>query len=109
MEVFTFKQNLSDMPAIDGIEKILLYALNGELVGEIPNADGKRGSLQVYNYILGGKDGTIGRIEARNAIAQFAEHSEDAYRNPGKHPNIDRLFAVIQTSKPLVAEIFYKK
>ncbi|HEX5539657.1 MAG TPA: DUF2322 family protein [Methylophilaceae bacterium] len=34
-------------------------------------------------------------------MALYAEHVEDAENHPGKHPNIDRLFDVIASGKPL--------
>jgi hypothetical protein len=32
---------------------------------------------------------------AQEALELFAEHTEDARANPGAHPNIDRLFRII--------------
>jgi hypothetical protein len=31
----------------------------------------------------------------------YSEHTEDAQKNPGKHPNIDRLLSVMENEEPL--------
>jgi len=40
-----FKDNLAQMPAIDGIERIDLVAGKGEVAASIENKPGKQGSL----------------------------------------------------------------
>jgi len=35
----------------------------------------------------------------------YAEHTEDAQINPGKHPNIDRLLDVLDTGEVLTVEV----
>ena len=37
----------------------------------------------------------LNRTSAQQGVEWFAEHVEDAKANPGKHPNIDLLFKVI--------------
>jgi len=39
----------------------------------------------------------------------YAEHTQDAEENPGKHPNIDRLFEVIETGDVLTVSIIEAK
>ena len=46
-----FKENLAQMPAIDGIARIDLVDGKGAVVASIENKPGKQGSLTVYNYL----------------------------------------------------------
>jgi len=43
----------------------------------------------------------VTRQAAYLACAIYAEATEDAHRNPGKHGNIDRLFKIIETGVAL--------
>jgi hypothetical protein len=49
----------------------------------------------VYNH-LAQTYGSINLEAAKKGLEIFAEHTEDARLNPGKHPNIDRLIAIEQ-------------
>jgi hypothetical protein len=40
------------------------------------------------------KYGVINAAAAAEGLALYAEHTQDARQNPGKHPNIDRLLAI---------------
>jgi len=42
---------------------------------------------------------------AAEGLAIYAEHTDDARLNPGKHPNIDRLFGVQASGNTLHARI----
>lgn len=46
-----FKDNLAQLPAIDGIERIDLVDAKGAVVASIENMPGKQGSLAVYHYL----------------------------------------------------------
>jgi hypothetical protein len=50
---------------------------------------------------LAARHGAIDAAAAEEGLRLFAEHTEDARQHPGSHPNIDRLFEVIATGKPL--------
>ena len=41
------------------------------------------------------------RSAATQGIELYAEHSEDARLNPGKHPNIDRLIGLVERGETL--------
>ncbi len=41
-------------------------------------------------------------------LTLFAEHTNDAEKNPGKHPNIDRLFKVIEEELSYSANVTRK-
>lgn len=93
----SFADNLATLPTVDHLAALrLIDAQSGQLVDEIPNAPGKQGSLRVYAALAQQHGGRIDATAAAQGIALFAEHTEDARTNPGKHPNIDRLFAIAE-------------
>ena len=100
----TFKDNLQQLPPIDGLERIDLIDVAGAVVASIENQPGKQGSLAVYQYlkrifvILDAK-------ASRHGLEVFAEHTADARSRPGAHPNIDRLLDVAAGGSPLNIEI----
>lgn len=95
-----FKDNLAQLPAIDGLSRIDLIDGAGAVVASIPNEPGKQGSLAVYNYLKL----AFGRLDApaaEHALLVFGEHTADARSRPGAHPNVDRLIAVAEGGAPL--------
>ena len=72
----------------------------GNLVVAIENKAGSQGSLAVYNH-LAQTYGAITPEAAKKGLEIYAEHTEDARKNPGKHPNIDRLIALLEEKKTL--------
>jgi len=89
-----FKDNLAQMPAIDGVARIDLLDGNGAVVASIENKPGKQGSLAVYHY-LQQTFGTLDANAAQQGLALFAEHTADARNRPGAHPNVDLLLAIV--------------
>ena len=89
----TFKENLQQLPAIDGVQRIDLLDAQGALVASIENQPGKQGSLAVYQY-LKQAFGALDAQAAEHGLAVFAEHTADARSRPGAHPNIDRLIQI---------------
>jgi hypothetical protein len=85
-----FKDNLAQLPSIEGIERIDLVDGNGSVVASIENKPGKQGSLAVYHY-LKQTFGALDTQAAEHGLAVFAEHVADARNRPGAHPNVDRL------------------
>eukprot|EP00283_Hemiselmis_rufescens_P007157 CAMPEP_0173431032 /NCGR_PEP_ID=MMETSP1357-20121228/9285_1 /TAXON_ID=77926 /ORGANISM="Hemiselmis rufescens, Strain PCC563" /LENGTH=112 /DNA_ID=CAMNT_0014395453 /DNA_START=58 /DNA_END=396 /DNA_ORIENTATION=- len=101
-----FKDNLNQLPEVDGIARIVLKGKSsGEDAGTIENKPGTGGSVRLYNYLLSCFGGEITRQAAYMGCALFAEHTEDALKNPGNHGNIDRLLRVISTGEALVATV----
>lgn len=92
----SFKDNLQNLPSIEALARIELLDPAGVVVATIDKAPGKAGSVRVYNYLLQAF-GTLNAEAAQHGLAVFAEHTADAKANPGAHPNIDRLFGVIET------------
>lgn len=96
----SFKDNLAQLPSIDGILRIDLTDAEGTIVSTIENQPGKQGSLAVYQY-LKQQHGTLDAQAAELGLAVFAEHTADARSNPGAHPNIDRLLEIAGGAAPL--------
>jgi hypothetical protein len=91
--VSLFKENLQNLPSIEGIERLEMVDAAGDVVASIENQPGKQGSLAVYQYLLAAY-GVLNAEAATYGLAIFAEHTEDAGNRPGAHPNIDRLFEI---------------
>lgn len=89
-----FADNLKLLPGISHLAAVELLAADGTLAARIDNKPGQAGSVAVYNH-LGLTFGAITPEAARKGLEIYAEHSEDARTNPGKHPNIDRLLTLI--------------
>ncbi len=98
-----FADILKTLPEFAG-EKVVLTDSAGVEVAAIANAPGTSGSFRVYAY-LAQQYGAIDAGAAAEGLAIFAEHTEDASTHPGKHPNIDRLIAILTTGSPLNARI----
>ena len=90
-----FAENLKKLPGISHLAAINLLDAEGNLLISIENKPGSQGSLAVYNH-LAQTYGAITPDAAKKGLEIFAEHTEDAHAHPGKHPNIDRLIALIE-------------
>lgn len=99
-----FSDYLATLETTDHIQKIDLFGKDASLVGTIENKPGSQGSVKVYHHLLK-KHGSINKEAAKEGLKIYAEHTQDAEENPGKHPNIDRLFGVIETGEALTASI----
>lgn len=88
-----FAENLKKLPGISHVAAINLLDKEGALVGCIENKAGSQGSLAIYNH-LAQTFGAIVPEAAQKGLELYAEHTEDARQNPGKHPNIDRLLTL---------------
>lgn len=95
-----FAENLKKLPGISHLAAINLLDAEGKVVAVIENKAGSQGSLAVYNH-LAQTYGAITPDAARKGLELYAEHAEDARQHPGKHPNIDRLTALIEERKTL--------
>jgi len=95
-----FADNLKQLPKISHLAAVQLIDNEGAVVALIENKPGQAGSVTVYNH-LGQIFGAITPDAAKKGLEIYAEHTEDARRNPGKHPNIDRLLALVANSTTL--------
>ena len=91
----SFAENLKKLPVISHIAAVNLLDKAETVVASIENKAGSQGSLAVYNH-LAQTYGSINLEAAKKGLEIFAEHTDDARTNPGKHPNIDRLIAIEQ-------------
>lgn len=89
-----FADTLKQLPKISHLAALQLLDEAGQVVATIENKPGQAGSLAVYNH-LAQLYGAITVEAAKKGLELYAEHSEEARAHPGKHPNIDRLFALI--------------
>jgi hypothetical protein len=88
----SFAVNLADMPRVDDLLGMELSAPDSSVV-VIENKSGSQGSLRLYRHLLN-KHGLVNAAAAAEGLALYAEHTQDARLNPGKHPNIDRLLEI---------------
>ena len=96
----SFKQVLNVLPDIEQIKKINLYDQNDNLVDAIENMQGTQGSLKVYFYLYKNFK-KINSAAAQKGLELFSEHTAEAKKNPGSHPNIDRLINIVKTNDTL--------
>lgn len=95
-----FSDNLKQLPGVSHLAGLQLISASDDVVATIENKPGQAGSLAVYNH-LGQTYGAITPEAARRGLELYAEHTEDAVANPGKHPNIDRLTGLIERGETL--------
>ncbi len=88
-----FLSNLASLASVDHLAALELYDQDF-LLTRIENKPGSAGSVRVY-HALAQQFGAINRAAAEAGLAIYAEHTADAEKNPGKHPNIDRLFTLL--------------
>ena len=100
----SFKDNLQQLPPVEGIHRIDLIDPTRTVVATIENQPGKQGSLAVYNH-LAQTFPTLDADAARHGLALFAEHVSDAQARPGAHPNVDRLLEIAGGGAPLRIEV----
>ncbi len=98
-----FAENLSDLPMAEDLAGIELSGPDGA-VAVIENKPGSQGSLRLYCHLLT-KFGVIDAVAAAEGLILFAEHTQDARLNPGKHPNIDRLLRIEAGGEALNASL----
>lgn len=99
-----FSEILANLENSEHIQKIELAKADGSLADVIENKPGSQGSVKVYHHLFK-KWGCINKDAAKDGLKIYAEHTQDAEENPGKHPNIDRLFEVIEAGEVLTVSI----
>lgn len=96
-----FADTLKTLPAIGHLAALQLTdATSGQVVATIENKPGQGGSLAVYNH-LAQVYGAITPEAAEQGLQLYGEHTADARANPGKHPNVDRLLALVASGETL--------
>jgi hypothetical protein len=98
-----FAEILATLPTVNHLAGIqLIWPDDARVV--IENKPGSQGSLRIYHH-LQARFGAIDAVAAAEGLRLYAEHGEDARRNPGKHPNIDRLLAIVAGADPVRARL----
>ena len=90
-----FADALKQLPPISHLAGLQLLDEQGRTVATLENKPGQAGSVAVY-AALAQRFGGITVQAAHEGLALYAEHTADARAHPGKHPNIDRLIALIE-------------
>lgn len=95
-----FADNLKNLPSVAHLQALELIDAQGQVCARIENKPGQAGSLALYNA-LAAQHGEIHAAAAQQGLDLYAEHTADARVNPGKHPNIDRLIAIVEGAPAL--------
>lgn len=95
-----FAEVLQQLAPTDGLSQLELLDEAGRVVATIENRPGTAGSFRVYHHVAQAR-GVIDAEAAQAALALFSEHTADARQHPGKHPNIDRLFDLVERNARL--------
>ena len=98
-----FAETLATLETTDHLQSLTLTRADGR-VETIENKPGSQGSMKVYHH-LWKKYGSINPEAAKEGLKLYAEHSDDALVNPGKHPNIERLMEVLETDATLTVVV----
>lgn len=105
----TFKDILSRLPSVEKIAVLELYSgTQTEPAAIIENKPGQSGALAVY-YKMALDFGGIGPAAAKQGLQLFSEHTLHAHDNPGAHPNIDRLFRIVEDDTYYAVKVLYKQ
>lgn len=101
-----FADNLKTLPKVSHLAALNLLDGDGNLIATIENKPGQTGSLTVYNH-LAQLYGLVDAEAAKKGLELYAEHTDDAQKHPGKHPNIDRLLTLVAEGGALrVKQVF---
>jgi hypothetical protein len=90
-----FADNLKQLPPIAHLKGLQLLDEQGATIATLENKPGQAGSVAVY-AALAQRFGALTVQAAHEGLALYAEHTADARAHPGKHPNIDRLIALVE-------------
>ena len=99
-----FKDILEKFEDASHVKKIILSNKDGGIVGAIENISGSLGSIKLYQHFYL----TFGELSidaALKGIELYSEYSKEAKNYPGKHPNIDRLFDIIENEETVKIKI----
>ena len=92
----TFADTLKQLPPITHLTGLQLLDEQGTVAATLENKSGQAGSVAVYAALAQRHGGALTLQAAHEGLALYAEHTADARAHPGKHPNIDRLLALIE-------------
>lgn len=90
-----FADTLKALPGIAHLAGLQLIDERGAVAATLDNKPGSAGSVAVY-AALAQRYGAITVEAAHEGLTLYGEHTADARAHPGKHPNIDRLLALVE-------------
>ena len=96
----SFTDNLKKLPGVSHLLALHLLDEEGRLAAVIENRPGSQASVLIYNH-LAQTFGAITPEAAEHGLQLYAEHVDEARCHPGKHPNIDRLLALLPAGSSL--------
>lgn len=98
-----FSARLKDLRInVDALDKVSVP----EIGMEIPNVDGKRGSLQIYAAITS-PDGYISPDDAKRGLSVFGEeYQAEAIAKPGSHPSISGLIKIVESGSKVRSDVY---
>ncbi|AXK38320.1 DUF2322 family protein [Crenobacter cavernae] len=102
-----FQDVLAALPACDHLDALELSDATGNAVARLANQPGTAGSVKVYHALFQ-EFGAIDAAAATKGLELYAEHTDDARAFPGKHPNIDRLFAIADGAPALAVTLIQR-
>jgi len=91
-----FADTLKQLPPITHLAGLQLTDEHGATVATLENKPGQAGSVAVYAALAQRFGGAISVQAAHEGLNLYGEHTADARAHPGKHPNIDRLLALVE-------------
>jgi hypothetical protein len=92
-----FTDNLKKLPSISHLLGIQVIDTQSQTIANLENKPGQAGSVAVYAALYA-QFGKLNIDAANQGLTLYAEHTQDARQHPGKHPNIDRLISVANTT-----------
>jgi hypothetical protein len=101
-----FADYLKLLPSVASLHSLSLIDDEGNTVAVLENKAGQAGSLAVYHHLFQ-IFGAMTPEAAEKGLILYSEHTEDARQYPQKHPNIDRLFKLIDQNITLDVELVY--
>ena len=104
--MMNFSDHLKTLPGVESLHSLRLFDQEKNMIAVLENKAGQAGSLAVYHHLFQ-KFGAITPSAAQKGLDLYAEHTDDARQHPKKHPNIDRLFAIIDQNATLDVELVY--
>ena len=95
------KENVAKLKPIDGVARVVVRGAGIE----IPNKEGKKASVAIYQHLSDKHGGKLGKAAALEGLELYGEVAEEAASKPGAHPNIDLLFQVIESGAEHAIEV----
>jgi len=94
------QDKLEGLPSVDNLAGLELYGEGFEPEAWVEHTPDRTTTVAIY-YQMAIDYGGISPTAARKALDLFGDQAEEARAHPGRHPDIDRLFEVIDRGQYL--------